>query len=190
MSNWSNEGLNRGRSSAGQEGLGAAALKAGRTPRKAKAAAKSGFRFPGGRRGAIIAGAAGATGLAAAGAHHHMSKSLVNPFEEVVAFGKAYPVALPVARAVRVRALLPTGGHVSHANDLKVYRGRRSGGPATKLEHYSKGDIQTGLKMAAGAKGVMPLRTPGGLKPTGALTSRLKVNSKIPDAGRRGNRIA
>src|SRR5690242_15589057 len=141
-SNWSTEGLNRNRSSAGQDALGAAALRAGRTPKKERPVApKAGFRFPGGRRGAIIAGGVGATGLAAAGAHHHMSKSLVNPFEEVVAFGKAYPVALPVPRATRVRALLPTGGHVSHANDLKVIRRNGKGGPATKLERYAKAAV-------------------------------------------------
>jgi hypothetical protein len=67
---------------------------------------------------------------------------LVNPFEEVVVFGKAYPVAWPAQGASGVKALLPTGRHVAHGNDLKhVHNSRGSGGPATRLEHYrnSKG---------------------------------------------------
>lgn len=67
---------------------------------------------------------------------HAMSKNLVNPFEEVVVFGKAYPVALPVPGARTVRALVPTGRHVGHANDLKVVRRSGSGGRSTKLEIY------------------------------------------------------
>ena len=198
MADWSSAGLNRNRRPGDEAGLGAAALRGGKkrapeTP--APKAAKTGFRFKGGKRGALIA--AGAAGVAGGGAavHHHMRKSLVNPFEEVVAFGKAYPVALPVQRAVRVRALLPTGAHVSHANKLVVVRRNGKGGPATKLERYAKGDfskgsVANGLKMAAGAKGVMPIRTSAGLKPEGPLARRLTPNSKIPDAGRRGRRIA
>jgi hypothetical protein len=55
-----------------------------------------------------------------------MSKSLINPFEEVVVFGKAYPVALPVAHSTKIRALVPTGAHVGHGNKLVVVHG---GGP-------------------------------------------------------------
>lgn len=144
MPNWSQDGLNRNRRPGGGEaGLGAAALRGGKKPKltpTAPAPAKAGgFRFPGGKRGALIAGGVAAAGGVGAGVHHQMRKSLVNPFEEVVAFGKAYPVALPVQRAVRVRALLPTGAHVSHVNDLHVIRHSGHGGRRAGLEHYSKG---------------------------------------------------
>lgn len=144
--------------------------------------------------------AAGVGGVAIGGGylvHRHnqkkaaMSKNLVDPFNDVVVFGKAYPVVEPVPRSVRVAALLPTGRHVGDANKLvhvhtKV-RGHRQG-PFGKS--VSKGSVADGLKMAAGAKGVMPVRTPAGLKPEGALARRLKVNSKMPDAARQGRRLA
>lgn len=64
---------------------------------------------------------------------------LVNPYEETVVFGKAYPVAWPPPGATRIRALVPTGSHVGHANALHIAHGKGShGGPATKLERYSK----------------------------------------------------
>lgn len=63
---------------------------------------------------------------------------LVNPFEEVVVFGKSYPVAEPVPGATPVKALLPTGRHVSHENALThVHNGKGGGGPATRLERYT-----------------------------------------------------
>lgn len=96
-----------------------------------------------GRNAAIGAGVAavGAGGYLAYRHHQRkqdtMSKNLVNPFEEVVAFGKAYKVALPVPGAKVIRALVPTGGHVGHGNDLKVVRrAARGGRNATKLEVY------------------------------------------------------
>ena len=123
---------------------------------------------------------------------------LINPFEDV---SKAAPVAWPPPGAVTLTALVPTGRHVSHANDLKVVRNPRGGGGrANKLEHYgrrrvSKGSAAEGLRMAAGAKGVMPLRSPSGTKPAGALESALRrrrnpaLNSNVPSSGQSGRRI-
>jgi hypothetical protein len=97
---------------------------------------------------------------------------LVDPFSEVVVFGKAYPVAWPPQGATSVKALLPTGRHVSHANrlhhthnsrggggkatTLEHYTGRKSGG-RTKLQQFGKGSVAEGLRMAGNAKGKMPL---------------------------------
>lgn len=63
---------------------------------------------------------------------------LVNPFEEVVVFGKAYPVAWPVQSASSVAALVPTGRHVGHGNDLTHIRRKRTGGSRTKVERFTK----------------------------------------------------
>jgi hypothetical protein len=79
--------------------------------------------------------------------------TLINPFEEVVVFGKAYSL-LDVKHGTDVRnvaALLPTGRHVGTANALVRVTGPRSGGPATKLERYSKASVEQGLKMIAAA---------------------------------------
>lgn len=125
-------------------------------------------------------------------------------------FAKAYPIVEPVPGAVRVPALLPTGRNVGQANNLKRVGGTRKVGPEPGLRRYTtkprgqqqgpfgKGfqpSVERGLKMAAEARGTMPLRTPGGLKPPGPLEGALsrrdpKVNSKIPDASRRGRRLA
>lgn len=63
---------------------------------------------------------------------------LVDPFSEVVVFGKAYPVAWPPQGAASVKALLPTGRHVSHANRLShTHNSSGGGGKATTLERYA-----------------------------------------------------
>lgn len=62
---------------------------------------------------------------------------LVNPFTEQVIFGKAFPRNVTSGTNVRVlRALVPTGRHVGHAQDLKHVSGPRSGGRAHALERY------------------------------------------------------
>lgn len=79
--------------------------------------------------------------------------TLVNPFEEVVVFGKAHHLASSFGTDVRVlRALVPTGGHVADANRLTHVSGPNSGGPATALERYTRGrvgkaSVGEGLKM-------------------------------------------
>ena len=60
---------------------------------------------------------------------------IINPFEELVVFGKKLP--LEPQRSTIIAALRPTGRHVSHANDLTHVRGVASGGAATKLERYT-----------------------------------------------------
>jgi hypothetical protein len=62
---------------------------------------------------------------------------LINPFEEVVVFGKALP--LEPMSSTPLRALVPTGKHVGHANRLVRVTGRASGGKATRLERYTNG---------------------------------------------------
>lgn len=126
---------------------------------------------------------------------------LINPFEEFVAFGKAYPIAWPPQGAKVLTALVPTGKHVSHANDLSVTRNSSGGGGrATKLERYTRGRVKKGsptqgLFMAAGQKGAMPLRNPAGTAPATSLRARLynkrnkPFNSSIPTASKSGQRI-
>ena len=57
---------------------------------------------------------------------------IVNPFE------KAFKPDPDTGDKVKIlQALVPTGRHVGHANDLKVVRNKRGGGGrATRLEHY------------------------------------------------------
>jgi len=154
--------------------------------------------------GAGVAGTAGMAYLVRRKGKQTMKKSLVDPF------AKAYPVVDPVPGSTVIASLRPTGRNVGQANNLKVVGGRRKVGPEAGFSHYNvtphghrqgpfgKGfepSVARGLKMAAEAKGTMPIRTPAGLKPKGPLDSALsrrdpKVNSKIPDASRRGQRLA
>ena len=60
---------------------------------------------------------------------------LVNPFEEVVLFGKK--LSMEPESSTTIGALRPTGKHVGHANDLVRVRGKASGGKATRLERYT-----------------------------------------------------
>lgn len=61
------------------------------------------------------------------------------------------------------------------------------------FEEVSKGSVSEGLRQAAGAKGVMPLRSPSGTRPAGPLTAALRrnkpVNPSIPTASKSGRRI-
>jgi len=170
-----------------------------------------------GRNVAIGAGAAAAAGTTGYLIHRNhqrknaMSKNLVNPFEEVVAFGKAYKVALPVPGATRIRALVPTGGHVGHGNALThVRHGSGGGRNATKLEvyrHTPKGQrsgpfgkaaafsetgatgVQRGLGLIAGM--AAPKRVPVAPKtPLRVRVARGKMrNSNIPDGARSGRKL-
>lgn len=60
---------------------------------------------------------------------------IVNPFEELVVFGKKLPLE-PVSSTI-IGALRPTGRHLGHANDLGHFTGGTQGGPATRLERYT-----------------------------------------------------
>lgn len=130
--------------------------------------------------GVLLTTAAAGTGYAAY--RHHkkqkglvMSKSLVNPFEEVVVFGKAYPVALPVSGSTRLRALVPTGAHVSHDNKLTHVRG---GGPTITRQQLQRYTTKT----------VGHRQGPFGKSD---LTTRRRIpNSKIPAGSSHGSRIA
>lgn len=118
------------------------------------------------KRGLIIGGIAGA-GAGAYLIHQRSknkekektvtaSKNLVNPYEEVVVFGKAYPVALPVPRSTTIRALVPTGSHVGHGNALvHVRNSKGGGGRATKLERY------TGSSTKKSSKDISPVAKKG-----------------------------
>ena len=65
---------------------------------------------------------------------------IYNPFE------KAFKPDPDTGDKVKVlQALVPTGRHVGHANDLKVVRNKRGGGGrATRLEHYRRGKKRGG----------------------------------------------
>jgi hypothetical protein len=76
---------------------------------------------------------------------------LYNPFEDV---SKAATV--PAQGAVIIRALVPTGNHIGHGQDLKRVTARTRGPRRPALEVYgrksikgvSKGSVQNGLKCA------------------------------------------
>lgn len=176
------------------------------------------------RRGALIgAGAAATLGGGAYLVHRSrqrskaVSKNLINPFEEVVVFGKAYPVVWPAQGSTRVAALVPTGKNVGTANNLGHWKGRATGGPATKLERYTtkpRGQrqgpfgkaaapsVQNGLKLIAGApKATLPSGRGAATVPSARIKPRpsvqnglrmvrdMKVNSNMPDGARAGGRL-
>lgn len=117
--------------------------------------------------------------------HRHLTKgkpvtkSLINPFEEVIVFGKAYTVVEPIPRSTRIRALVPTGGHVGHGNALGHYRG---GGPAitrTQLQTYNGNG--KGLRQGPFGKALQ--------SPERTSRRRAIPNSNIPAGPSRGSRI-
>ena len=134
-----------------------------------------------------------------------MSKRMLNPFEEVVVFGKAYST-LNVTSGTNVsviRALVPTGGHVGHGNALTVVRNRKGhGGRRPGLEHYSKAFSIPRIK---GVKGVKS--ADAGVKRSLALVNNPKtgnvsrvapqtfsaptprINGNIPSGNRRGSAL-
>lgn len=59
---------------------------------------------------------------------------LINPFEEPMSFGKA--ATTPPQSSTTIRALVPTGRHVGHGQDLTHVRGPKSPASGTLLEHY------------------------------------------------------
>lgn len=156
----------------------------------------------------VVGGAAGAGYLV----HRHnqkkaaMSKSFVNPFEEVVAFGKAYPRSVVHGTDVqRVRALVPTGRNVGHANALThVKRKAKVSGRATRLERYTGGGISqrvgpfgkaAGASVENGLKQIAAIPRPKSVPaaPTNPLRVRVAQgkmrNSNIPDGARKGSKL-
>jgi hypothetical protein len=92
-----------------------------------------------------------------------MSKSLVNPFEEVVVFGKAYRVALPVPSSTGISAMVPTGRHISHKNKLHIVHG---GGPKITRQQLQ---IYHGGKSADFGKADKQPKASGGRMASGTL---------------------
>lgn len=84
---------------------------------------------------------------------------------EVVELRKAAPIALPVPSSRPVRALLPTGRHVSHANDLKRVKISPRRRPTSALRVYGKG--------------VSMSTTPARLVPTGRRPPRPKSPREV-----------
>ena len=167
--------------------------------------------------GAGVVGAAAGTGYLV---HRHnqkkaaMSKSLdlVNPFEEVVAFGKAYPLNTVSGTNVRrIRALVPTGRHVGRANALTHVTNSSGGGGrnATRLERYTtkpRGQRSGPFGKAAGFGGAASRQFAAGVsKPSVKNGIRMiqdmpklktlpaaatRRNSNIPDGARRGSSLS
>ncbi|HEY5787496.1 MAG TPA: hypothetical protein VIT65_22250 [Microlunatus sp.] len=109
-----------------------------------------------------------------------MYLDLVDPFAEVVVFGKAYPVAWPPSSAKSVKALVPTGRHVSHANALHHTRNSGGGGgKATRLERY------TGKKSGGKATSLLHVSK---LEP-GPRRRNTSPHSAIPTASKSGRRL-
>jgi hypothetical protein len=82
---------------------------------------------------------------------------LINPFEP---FGKA--ATWPPQSSTRLRALVPTGAHVGHANDLSVtHNSRGGGGRATALEVYHGHRGKTAAKYRGVSKALPRFRATG-----------------------------
>lgn len=60
---------------------------------------------------------------------------IINPFEELVVFGKKLPLE-PQSSTV-IAALRPTGRHLGHGGDLTHVRGKASGGKQPQIERYT-----------------------------------------------------
>jgi hypothetical protein len=60
---------------------------------------------------------------------------IINPFEELVVFGKAFP--LEPTGSTALAALRPTGRHLGHGGDLTYVRGKASGGKQPQIERYT-----------------------------------------------------
>ena len=140
-------------------------------PETAPAAVKTGLS-----RGTKIAAGALVATAAAGGAYalhrrHQRSKAvtknLINPFEDVVVFGKAYKTSFFPQSSSRSAALVPTGKHLGHGNRLGHFRGTGVSPQGTGLRKYTTNVV--GLKQG-------PF--------TGAGAS-----SKIPSGARRGKRL-
>lgn len=101
-----------------------------------------------------------------------MAMDLVNPYEELVIVGKRYKVAVPPQSSTVIRALTPTGRHVSHANKLGHWSGPHSGGRATRLERYT----------AKGQRGSGVLRVGKSLERGLGMLGRIPKVSKVPSA--------
>jgi len=167
------------------------------------------------RLAAIPVGAGIGTGAYLAHRHNQqkgktVAKSLINPFTEVVVFGKALPLD-PQASTV-IRALVPTGRHIGHGNDLVRGTGRRKGGPATRLELYrgstpalrtgpfGKSDVLKAFGAPKTARRVQMIWESPAFKENNGRralgVSRLRgrvvaneINSKIPSGARKGKRL-
>lgn len=119
---------------------------------------------------------------------------LVNPFESVSKAQSFLPQT-----STRLRALVRTGGHLGHGQDLKVVRRSGGGGRKAGLEHYgrrvAKGSAAEGLGMVA------RMAPPSSVPKTGKTASRVvrgnmmrtakgrTTGLNFGDAGSRGNRI-
>lgn len=119
---------------------------------------------------------------------------LIDPTEETVVFGKAYPVAWPPPGSTPLRALVPTGAHVGHGNALKVVHNRRGGGGrASRLERYTgKGGLKSvgpygkvGKSVADGL--AMVAATPRATKVAQAKGTPLSLRLKRGRAARNGS---
>jgi hypothetical protein len=120
---------------------------------------------------------------------------LYNPFEDV---SKAATV--PAQGAVIIRALVPTGNHIGHGQDLKRVTARTRGPRRPALEVYgrksikgvSKGSVQNGLKMIAEmpkATGIPRApRTPGRVRIAQGKAA-LARNNGTPTGSTMGQRL-
>jgi hypothetical protein len=117
--------------------------------------------------------------------------SLVNPFEQVVVFGKAYSLPADPASGTNVRvvsALKPTGRSVGTANNLvHVSNSKGRGGP-TRLERFTKAGVS--LPKLMQTTGAPPVKL-GQLRARSAtgVAQRLR-EQRFGSVGRRGSKMA
>lgn len=101
---------------------------------------------------------------------------IINPFEELVVFGKKLPLE-PVS-STRIGALLRTGKHLGHGQDLGHFRGTKSGGRAGHLERYTTSP--RGLKSGPFKKGLFPVAAKGTVQNSLNLISKIPKPTGIP----------
>ena len=91
--------------------------------------------------GGVLVGTAAAGGAVALHRRRQrsaaMSKALINPFEDVVVFGKAYKTSFFPQSSSRAAALVPTGKHLGHGNRLGHFRGTGVSPQGTGLRRYT-----------------------------------------------------
>jgi hypothetical protein len=160
--------------------------------------------------GALTAASLGGNGLLLHRNHNQKvaKMSLVDPFSEVVVFGKAvgrsgdgkYRVVWPPASATSLRSLVPTGRHVGTANNLVHVHGvKTKGRNANSLEHYSKAYVPSmgrELHEAArdaerGVQTMAKIRASHGLTSKAVLDLRASKTggSRFQSAGARGMKL-
>ena len=172
----------------GLAGTGASALEHGRFnvpsrgdwahgfhPKTVGSNIKQAAKYPGGK-GKLAA-------LAGTGATVGAGTGLLMARKKNKQIGKRYKVAVPPQSSTVIRAITPTGRHVSHANALGHWTGPSSGGHATRLERYTP---RKGGKMGVGHKKATLLHVGKSLAGGFEALGKIPKVKKVPTAPKSG----